>query len=181
MFTQDEANFGRISEIKRCWCPKGKRPVIPKQQEREYLDVWGAVNVETGKMHAAIYKKGKDVKGRLAKGEKSKRFNDLLRTLSEAHPDYVIFLICDNAGWHKSQYTEVPDNIHLIFIPPYTPEMNPQEQVWRELRAGGFHNNYFETLDDVEAQLLKRIQETTPETFQTITQRDWIMKLFDTC
>lgn len=59
--------------------------------------------------------------------------NEFLRQLSKAYPNDDIILVMDNAIWHKSQALEIPDNIEFTFIPPYTPEMNPIEQVWAEI------------------------------------------------
>lgn len=73
----------------------------------------------------------------------------VLKRLPEAYPDDYILLVMDNAVWHKSQALEIPDNIEFTFIPPYTPEMNPIEQVWAEIRKRGFKNKTFKTLDDV--------------------------------
>ncbi len=56
------------------------------------------------------------------------------------------------AVWHKSSTLEKPHNIGFEFIPPYTPEMNPIEQVWAEIRKRGFKNKAFKTLDDVIKQ-----------------------------
>ena len=51
----------------------------------------------------------------------------------------------DNAIWHKSSTLKIPGNIELTFIPPYTPEMNPIEQVWKEIRKRGFKNKSFQS------------------------------------
>jgi transposase len=60
--------------------------------------------------------------------------NTFLKQLSEQYPDDVILLCCDSAAWHKSGGLNLPDNIVLFYIPPYTPEMNPIEQIRKELR-----------------------------------------------
>ena len=60
--------------------------------------------------------------------------NIFLEELSKQYPDYVILLCCDGAAWHKANALCVLKNIRFFFIPPYTPEMNPIEQIWKELR-----------------------------------------------
>ncbi|MBP3524299.1 MAG: transposase [Clostridia bacterium] len=55
--------------------------------------------------------------------------------------------ICDGAAWHKSGTLEVPEGISILHIPPYTPEMNPIEQNWRELQTRGFRNEVFAVLE----------------------------------
>lgn len=64
----------------------------------------------------------------------------------------------DNAIWYKSSTLEIPSNIELAFIPPYTPEMNPIEQVWKEIRKRGFKNKDFQTLEAVIDKLQEVIQ-----------------------
>ena len=60
--------------------------------------------------------------------------NVFLEELSKQYLDDMILLCCDGAACHKSQSLQVPENIELFYIPPYTPEMNPIEQIWKELR-----------------------------------------------
>ncbi|CIX76657.1 transposase family protein [Streptococcus pneumoniae] len=79
--------------------------------------------------------------------------NAFLEELSQAYPDDYLLLVMDNAIWHKSSTLKIPTNIGFAFIPPYTPEMNPIEQVWKEIRKRGFKNKAFQTLEDVMNQL----------------------------
>ncbi|CJA60586.1 degenerate transposase [Streptococcus pneumoniae] len=60
--------------------------------------------------------------------------NAFLEELSQAYPDDYLLFVMDNAIWHKSSTLKIPTNIGFTFIPPYTPEMNPIEQVWKEIR-----------------------------------------------
>ena len=70
---------------------------------------------------------------------------NFLRQVSQAYPNDYILLVMDNAIWHKSSTLEIPSNIELAFIPPYIPEMNPIEQVWKEIRKRGFKNKSFQS------------------------------------
>jgi len=71
----------------------------------------------------------------------------------------------------------VPDDIVLFYIPPYTPEMNPIEQIWKELRE--FKNELFSTLEKVVDRLCDVICSLTPTAIHSITGRDWIIKCFN--
>lgn len=104
--------------------------------------------------------------------------NIFLEHLSAAYPDDYIILVCDGAAWHKSGSLQLFPNIELMFIPPYTPEMNPIEQIWKELRARGFHNEVFQTLDKVVDRLCDTIRSLTHETIRSITGRSWILSCF---
>lgn len=182
-----------MSDPKYCWCPKGERPVIHSQRVREYFDVFGAVEPETGDFVHMIEQKEEPIKrkrGRPKKGEvvesvkpkpkekgyKSRLMNDFLQMLSNKYPSDHIICCLDGAPWHDSQYNIVPQNITLVFIPPYTPEMNPIEQIWREIRTAGFHNNYFNSIKDVISTLISTIASLSIQTIQSIAQRDWFMK-----
>ena len=105
--------------------------------------------------------------------------NEFLRELSSAYPDDYIILVMDNAVWHKSQTLVIPENIEFTFIPPYTPEMNPIEQVWAEIRKRGFKNKVFKTLEDVVDRLQEVIQGLHWSELKTIVHRDWISAIFD--
>ena len=124
---QDEAGFGRISKMSSCWAPQGIRPSIPSHYMREYRYCYGAVDAQTGDSFFLI-----------AGGCNTEWTNEFLRQVSQAYPDDYMLLVMDNAIWHKSSTLEIPSNVELAFIPPYTPEMNPIEQVWKEIRKRGF-------------------------------------------
>ena len=103
--------------------------------------------------------------------------NIFLEQLSKHYDKEEILLVCDGAGWHKSKDLVVPENIHIHHIPPYTPEMNPIEQIWREIRTRGFKNEVFNTLDDVIDRLCLTIASISVDTVKSITGCDWILSL----
>ena len=105
--------------------------------------------------------------------------NLFLTQLSEQYPDDVILLCCDSAAWHTSGGLNLPDNIVLFYIPPYTPEMNPIEQIWKEIRKRGFHNEVFASLEKVVEQLCDTICSLSNQVISSISGRDWIIKAFN--
>lgn len=105
--------------------------------------------------------------------------NVLLEEMSKQYLEDDILMVCDGAAWHKSNAMKVPENITLLNIPPYTPEMNPIEQIWRELRTQGFRNEVFQTLEKVVDRLCETINNLSPEMISSITCRDWIYKIFN--
>lgn len=115
---RDEAGFGRINKPKYCWSIKGQRPSVPCHHIREYRYVYGAIEPLAGEGYFLIMPNCD-----------SGRMNVFLSTLSKVYPNDSILLCCDGAAWHKSAKLDIPDNIRLFFIPPYTPEMNPIEQI----------------------------------------------------
>jgi transposase len=162
----DEAGFGRISSHANCWGPVGERAVVPSQQVREFVYVYGAVDPKDGASYfMSAPKCNSDWTGQFFK------------ELSVAYPNDLIILILDNATWHKSKTLDVPDNIKCLFIPPYTPELNPIEQVWKHMRID-FSNQLFASLKAVTNQLLKTVKSLKRDELISITGRDWILDIF---
>ena len=165
---QDEAGFGRINKPKYCWCQKGKRPSVPCHNIREYRYVYGAVEPLTGESCFLIMPYCN-----------SDCMNLFLKELSDRFPNDMILLCCDGAAWHKAKSLHIPDNIELFFIPPYTPEMNPIEQIWKELRLIGFRNEVFATLHKVVDRLCDSLSLLSSQLIHSITARSWILSCFN--
>ena len=159
---QDEAGFGRINKPKYCWCEKGIRPSVPCHHIREYRYAYGAVEPVTGSSCFLVMPYCN-----------STCMNIFLEEVSKQYPDDLILLCCDGAAWHKSNKLHIPENIELFYIPPYTPEMNPIEQIWKELRITGFRNEVFATLEKVVDRLCDTICTLTSDTIKSITRRSW--------
>ena len=85
--------------------------------------------------------------------------NIFLRQVAEDFSDYFILMLPDQAGWHIAQKLEVPENIRLINLPPRSPELNPAEHIWEELREKNFANRTCRDLDDVEDTLCKALND----------------------
>ena len=162
---QDEAGFGRINHPKYCWCEKGIRPSVPCHHIREYRYAYGAVEPLTGESCFLVMPYCNTA-----------CMNLFLRELSKQFPQDTILMCCDGAAWHKSGTLKMPENIVLFHIPPYTPEMNPIEQIWKEIRKRGFRNEVFAALEKVVDRLCDTICSLTPNTIFSITGRDWIVK-----
>ena len=103
--------------------------------------------------------------------------NVFLSELVKAYPDDQLLLVCDGAMWHKANALVISDRITLAFIPPYTPEMNPIEQIWKEIRKRGFRNEVFQTLEKVVDRMCDVIKNLPVSVIQSITGRQWIMSM----
>lgn len=77
-----------------------------------------------------------------------------------------------------SKTLEIPENIELMFIPPYTPELNPIEQIWKEIREKGFANEVFPTLEHVINRLCETINNLTKEVVKSICARKWLTRQY---
>lgn len=138
---QDEARFGRISDTRRCWCPKPVRPLCYAMVTQEYTYAYAAVSVD-GELDTLILPH-----------TNSDCMQVFIDEVASRHPEDRIIMILDGAGWHTSRLLTVPDNIRLIPLPPYSPELNPTEYLWDELREKSFHNRVFNSIDALEVHL----------------------------
>jgi transposase len=109
----------------------------------------------------------------------SSNMNIFLQEVSRRHPERDILMFMDGAACHKSRETtlSIPENIHIEILPPYSPDCNPTENIWDEMREKFFRNTVYDSMDAVEAQLIKACKyfEFTPEKVQSITSFDWIV------
>ena len=161
---EDEAGFGRINKPKYCWCEKSVRPSVPCHHIREYRYAFGAVEPLNGDSCFLVLPFCDTI-----------CMNVFLQELSKKYAEDEVLLCCDSAAWHKSKTLVIPENIHLFHIPPYTPEMNPIEQIWKELRKMGFRNEVFSTLNKVVERLCYTIRALSSDVIRHITAREWIL------
>ena len=183
----DQAGFGRISEPANCWAPPKERPSVPNQLIREYKTVYGAVCPETGDAFYQVYK-----------GSNKENMSDFSKALSERFPDKIILLVLDNASWHLTQEQNskkrrknkdakvtfktpemlvIPENIRIVHLPPRTPELNPIEIIWREIRKRGFKNIIFNKLKDVVDKFFDVVSNMSNDDVISITRWNWIDKI----
>lgn len=104
--------------------------------------------------------------------------NVFLEELSKEYAEDIILMVCDGAAWHKSNSLIIPENVELFYLPPATPEMNPIEQIWKEIRKRGFRNEIFPTLEKVVDRLCETIRSLTKADVTSITGRQWIISCF---
>ena len=141
---QDEARFGRISTPGRCWAPESIRPDVPVQMVREYAYVFAAVSPSDGELDSLILPE-----------VNAEAMSVFLAEVSGRHPDECILMFLDRAGWHIAKNVRIPSTIRLLSLPPYSPELNPAEHLWDEIREKWFTNAVFKTMSAVEDTLVE--------------------------
>ena len=131
---QDEARFGQQGTLTRVWARRGSRPRAVRQTQYDYLYVLGAVCPASGQSVGlmAPYLDTNIVNQFLAQFSKE--------LLSGAHA----VMIWDQAGFHTANALMVPANMTLIELPPYSPELNPVENLWHYLRSHYWSNRDYE-------------------------------------
>lgn len=150
---QDEARFGRITQPTRCWAPKDIRPCIPAQIVRQAIYAFAAVAPQSGSLISLILPSAN-----------TDMMTLFLKQVSQEFVNFFIIMQVDRASWHCSQQLQVPENIRLIFQPPYSPEVNPVEHIWKDLREKYFANRLFPSLDDLQEHLCISLNELSSQT-----------------
>lgn len=88
--------------------------------------------------------------------------HEFLVQLSDEVGDKQILLVMDGAGWHKSKSLVVPNNIEIVYLPPYSPELNPVEKLWQYIKLHTIKNRIYETIDQLENAVCEFIQGLNP-------------------
>ena len=166
LFFADEAGFGRISRMSRCWVPADSRATVKQQLIREHTYAFTAVCPFSGDTYSII-----------SPVCNTEAMNELLQALSKEYQEEYLVLIVDRAGWHRSQELKVPANISITLLPAYSPELNPTEHIWDYLREQkGFNNYCFASLEEVEdhlAEVLSQLQNEK-QYLQSLCTFHWI-------
>jgi transposase len=101
--------------------------------------------------------------------------NHHLRFISErAGPDVQIVLVLDRAGWHLSKALQIPENITLLHLPPYSPQLNPVERLWAYLRSHYLSNRLYQDYNDLLQACAKAWNQLTSEQLSSICRTEWI-------
>ena len=102
-----------------------------------------------------------------------------LDEVAQRHANEFILMVMDQAGWHMATELVVPLNMRLIFLPPYSPELNPAEHLWKAIRQDCFANHVFTDLDAVEQALASGVcaLENNPARTQSMTGFQWITSI----
>jgi hypothetical protein len=157
---EDEGRFGRVSIRRPAWAPPGVRPLAPRQIVRDSTYVYAAVAPAVGKMTSLI----------LPSAE-TEMMSLFLKHVSKTFARYFIVMQVDQASWHQSKDLTLPDNIRLIAQPAYSPELNPVEHVWEELREKKLPNLALASLDEVIDKVCEGLNqlEASPERLRSLT------------
>ena len=162
---QDEARVGQQGTLTRIWAPRGSRPRAPRDTRYTSAYIFGAVCPERGAT-AALVMPHADTAAMNA------HLAEISRTIAKgAHA----VLVLDGAGWHGAKALCVPDNITMLLLPPYAPELNPIENVWAYLRANRLAISVFETYDEIVAKCCDawNFFAENIDTVRSITSRDY--------
>lgn len=130
-------NLNQETKTKNVWYFKGEEPIIEAKRKGESQNFYGALNVKTGKCSAMAVDK-----------QNSETTITFLKKIIRIYKNKKILFIWDGASWHKSKEirkflsktNKGKTMLELFNFPPYSPELNPQEHVWKALRQNITHN-----------------------------------------
>ena len=157
---ENEGRFGRISNSRSAWAPAGFRPVSARQVIRKFMYVYVTVCPSLGRMTTLILP-----------FTNTEIMTFFLNQVSKDFEDFFVIILVDRAGWHLSKRLTIPENIRLIPQSAHSPELNPVEHIWDEIREKYFHNKTLKSLDEVETVLCKGINRlnSRPEKLKSLT------------
>jgi transposase len=146
----------------------GIRPTVPCQRIREYTYAYAAASPIDGEMVSLVLPYAN-----------TDCMNIFLEEVSERYPNDQILMIADGAAWHKSKTLKIPANMEMFSLLPYSPELNPVENLWDEIREKGFRNEVFNTMKAVENRLCDTLAnlEKDKNRVKSITDWDWIVNI----
>jgi hypothetical protein len=122
VWAEDEHRLGLLPVVRRVWAPRGQRPTAHVRRRYAWLYVYGFVRPSAGQawwcllpsVHAAA------MAAALAEFARDEGLGPARRAV----------LVVDRAGWHTAKDLVVPEGIHVAYLPPYSPELQPAERLW---------------------------------------------------
>lgn len=152
----DEHRIGLLPIVRKVWAKRGSRPVRIVETRYQWVYLYGFVHPQSGRTQCLLLPR-----------MNATLYNQALADFAQAvgagaHKQIV--LVVDGAGSHRSQDLVVPEGVHLLTLPPYSPELQPVEKLW-PLTNEPLVNKRFETLADLVA-----VQSTRCETLATMRE-----------
>jgi DDE superfamily endonuclease len=166
VWAEDEHRLGLLPVVRRVWAPKGQRPTAQLRRRYEWLYVYGFVRPRTGHSWWC-----------LLPTVTTRAFALALATFARDEgidATHRAVVVLDQAGWHVSHDLRVPEGIDLVWLPPYSPELQPAERLW-PLVDEPLVNRVFPDLDALETVLVDRCRslEADPQRLKAHTGYHW--------
>jgi transposase len=147
VWAEDEHRLGLLPVVRRVWAPRGRRPTARVERRYAWLYVYAFVRPRTGESWWCLLPT-------VAADAFSLALAEFARDQGIG-PARRAVLAVDQAGWHLARDLTLPEGVHLAFLPPYSPELQPAERLWA-LVDGPVANRAFAGLDELEAVLVER-------------------------
>ena len=157
MWAQDESRCGLLPIVRHRITARGVQPVLSAAYRFESLYLYGAVEPLTG---ASFFLEFPTLN--------TECFQLFLDHFAATDPAHFHLLLLDNGAFHKARHLHLPANVGLLFFPPYAPELNPIERLWRDLKEG-LANSPPTTLDELSTLLMTRLTHYTTAAVRSLT------------
>jgi len=170
LWCEDEHRIGLKPIIRRVWRKKGQRPIISVQHRYKWTYLYGFVCPQSGETFWLLLP---TVAGYVWSAVLAEFANTV-----GAGPSKRVILVIDQAGWHVSDEVVVPDGLHIVFLPPYSPELQPAERLW-SLSDEALVNEHFDTLEtlmETQSERCRQLQKQA-ESIHTRTHFHWWPKI----
>jgi transposase len=168
IWASDESRFGLHTVRRRRITARGTKPIGIHQHEFKNFWIYGAVAPATGASH---FLELPTLNGAM--------FQRFLDDFAQTHPDTLHVLLVDNAKSHKAKDLRLPENVVLVFQPPYSPEVNPCERVWEAFKAE-LAWQCFPDVDGLRQYLVSVLAQFDPSQLQSLTHYPYLIKAIDT-
>ncbi len=167
LYFADEMRYGLISNFRRSWSKVGERTVIDTQQSFENRYLFSAVSPLSGDSFHLTSIDGFD----------SDAAHVFLIELKKQHPDELIILVWDNAPCHRPLIHREIEGLIVLFLPPYSPELNPAERFFEELRKSTA-NQIFKTIAEQEVVIERKLNELCDDrvAMKQLLGYEWILR-----
>ena len=162
-WVQDESRLAIKTWLRRRITKRGVKPRMKTKGQRAGYSLYGAVEVKTGENF-------------FWEGDRMnlEGFEGFLKEFSEKNSKDFHVVQLDNASFHTAKDLVLPDNVMLLYQPPYSPEVNPIEQVWGWLK-GKMAGEIFSTVDKLKLRAREILSATNNQFFKSITHRNFIL------
>lgn len=164
LFFFDEGRFGLMPYIGKFWALKGIKPFSKVKPGYKNFYIYSSVSSHTGETFSLILP-----------WANTEMMNKYLTEFGKYYSTKKLLVILDQAGWHKSKDLVVPQNIELMYLPPYSPELNPVERLWLWLRRHVCKNRVFESIEFLMDELELVLQNMTKEKLSTLCKCNYLL------
>ena len=155
--------YGLMSNFRRSWSRIGTRSILPQKQGYENSYLFTAIQPTTGENFSLLSFDEMSTNTELI----------FLTELKKLHPDKQVYVVMDNAPCHKPKVLHILEGLSIIYLPPYSPELNPVERYFEEMRRATA-NQIFTTLEELETRLTTVINSWSNEMVKKLTCYGWI-------
>ena len=162
VYFQDESRFGLITRNGRSLTAAKVKPICPFQQVFKSTYLYGAFSPTGGDNFILEFSKCD-----------TECFQVFLDSFARRKPDELAVLVLDNAAFHKADRLIIPPNIRLVFLPSYSPELNPAEKVWAKFKRA-FNNKLFESMDSMRAFIDRLVISLNPDEIISICKCNYL-------